>query len=453
MTFNNTKEVITKTACNLGKSKTQLDENDYTNNIYGHQKTKGLKVTFQNIQHLLPKLDEIKYNFRKMKDWEKPHVLGMCETFLTPEKCHDKSKELEISGFTFERKDRKTSKGGGWINYFSDSIKYTRRCEFESENIESMWFELFPKHCKSFLLSFIYRPPNSMTSWYDFFENEIEKAYSYNNHIVLTGDFNIDFLQPLHKKWDCILSVYNIFQLVNEPTRVTKNRVTLIDHIYSTNPEEITDVNVPAYCPGDHYPVSFTIKKPIFKTSVDKHVTIKYRNFTKFNKEKFIEDLKAKNFNEILYFDNPDHALDAWYSKLLNVLNKHAPIITKRVKKKSQPKWLNQDINQLRAIRDFYHKKRDFENYKLFKNKLTAQINKCKTDYFSKAVQSNSKTSEIWKHLKDLNAESKCPITSVTFQGSDVNEPKKVCEHFNEHFGTVAESVILTPNQISNPQS
>ncbi|CAC5395378.1 unnamed protein product [Mytilus coruscus] len=204
------------------------------------------------------------------------------------------------------------------------------------------------------------KPPNSMISWYDFFENEIEKAYSYNNHIVLTGDFNIYFLQPLHKKWDCILSVYNIFQLVNESTRVTKNSVTLIDHIYSTNPEEITDVNVPAYCPGDHYPVSFTIKKPTFKTSVDKHVTIKYRNFTKFNKEKFIEDFKAKHFNEILYFDNPDHALNAWYSKLLNVLNKHAPIITKRVKKKSQPKWLNQDINQLRARRDFYHKKRDF---------------------------------------------------------------------------------------------
>ncbi|CAC5401832.1 unnamed protein product [Mytilus coruscus] len=298
MTFNNTKEVITETACNLEKSKTQLDDNDYTNNIYGHQKTKGLKTTFQNIQHLLPKLDEIKYNFTKMKDWEKPHVLGMCETFLTPEK----SKELDISGFTFERKDRKTSKGGAY-----------------------------------------------------------------------------------------------------------------------------------------------------FQTSVDKHVTIKYRNFTKFNQEKFIEDLKAKNFKEILYFDNPDHALDAWYSKLLNVLNKHAPIITKRVKIKSQPKWLNQDINQLRAKRDFYHKKKDFENYKLFRNKLSAQINKCKTDYFSKAVLSNSKTSEIWKHLKDLNAVSKCPITNVTFQGSDVNEPGKVCEHFNEHFGTVAESII--PNPKSNFES
>ncbi|CAC5368829.1 unnamed protein product [Mytilus coruscus] len=198
-----------------------------------------------------------------------------------------------------------------------------------------MWFEIFPRHFKSFLISFIYRPLNSNTSWYNFFENEVEKAYSYNDHIVLAGDFNIDFLQPLHKKWECILSVYNIFQLVNyEPTRVTKNSVTLIDHLYSTNPEEITHVNVPAYCPGDHYPVSFTIKKPAFKTSIiDKHVTIKYRSFNKFNQEKYIEDLKAKKFNEILHFDDPDHALDEWYSKLLNDLNKNAPVITRRVKK------------------------------------------------------------------------------------------------------------------------
>ncbi|CAC5364378.1 unnamed protein product [Mytilus coruscus] len=95
-----------------------------------------------------------------------------------------------------------------------------------------------------------------------------------------------------------------------------KNSFTLIDHLYSTNSEEITDVKVPAYCPGDHY----------------------------------------------------------------------------------------------------------------------------------SAVQSISKTSEIWKHLKDLDAES-----SVTFQGSEVNEPGKVCEHFNEHFGTVAESII--PNHKSNFKS
>lgn len=85
---------------------------------------------------------------------------------------------------------------------------------------------------------------------------------------------------------------------------------------------------------------------------------MKYRHFTKFNHEKFIEDLKTKHFNEILLFDNPDLAFDAWYSKLINVLKKHAPILKKRVKKKFQSKWLNQDINQLCAKRNFYHKKK-----------------------------------------------------------------------------------------------
>jgi hypothetical protein len=46
----------------------------------------GLKITCQNIQHVLPKLDEIKYNIGNMKDEFKPHILGMCETFLNEEK-------------------------------------------------------------------------------------------------------------------------------------------------------------------------------------------------------------------------------------------------------------------------------------------------------------------------------------------------------------------------------
>ena len=63
-------------------------------NIYGYTDSKGLKITCQNIQHVLPKLDEIKYNIGNMKDEFKPHILGMCETFLNEEKCKKNSREL-----------------------------------------------------------------------------------------------------------------------------------------------------------------------------------------------------------------------------------------------------------------------------------------------------------------------------------------------------------------------
>jgi hypothetical protein len=123
-------------------------------NIYGYTDSKGLKITCQNIQHVLPKLDEIKYNIGNMKDKFKPHILGMCETFLNEEKCKMNSRELDLDNFTYNRKDRTNKNGGGWIVYFHDYVKYERRVELESENTESMWFEIFPKTSKVLFIVF-----------------------------------------------------------------------------------------------------------------------------------------------------------------------------------------------------------------------------------------------------------------------------------------------------------
>jgi hypothetical protein len=53
---------------------------------YGY--TEDLKIICQNIQHIQPKLDEIKYNIGNMKDEFKPHILGMCESFWKYFKPH-----------------------------------------------------------------------------------------------------------------------------------------------------------------------------------------------------------------------------------------------------------------------------------------------------------------------------------------------------------------------------
>ena len=41
-----------------------------------------------------------------------------------------------------------------------------------------------------------------------------------------------------------------------------------------------------------------------------------------------------------------------WYDILLNRLNQHAPVKTKRVKTKRMPPWYNPDIAQARRYRD-----------------------------------------------------------------------------------------------------
>jgi hypothetical protein len=49
-----------------------------------------------------------------MRDEFKPHILGMCETFLNEEKCKINSPELDLDNFTYNRKDRTNNNNVSW---------------------------------------------------------------------------------------------------------------------------------------------------------------------------------------------------------------------------------------------------------------------------------------------------------------------------------------------------
>ena len=77
---------------------------------------------------------------------------------------------LQMEGFSFERKDRaalrqgalNTKRGGGVVVYIADHIKYKRRNDLESSEIESIWLEINLKKHKIFS---VYRPPSSHVQW------------------------------------------------------------------------------------------------------------------------------------------------------------------------------------------------------------------------------------------------------------------------------------------------
>lgn len=127
-------------------------------------------------------------------------------------------------------------------------------------NTESVLFEIFPKHQTSFLLCFIYRPPNNIASWYQHFGEELTNALTKHEYVRITGDVNIDYLKTLPSNVETIWSIFGLDQLVHDPTRVTSKSVTLKDHIYASRPKDVMQVRVSTYCPVDHYPVSCPVK-------------------------------------------------------------------------------------------------------------------------------------------------------------------------------------------------
>ena len=101
-------------------------------------RTQGLHVANVNICHIKPKLDEIKL---LLSSSTKVDILGLCETFLDDKPDDD---TLRIQGFSFERKDRSLLKqgtlhtkrgGGGVVVYIADHIKYKRRSDLETSEL------------------------------------------------------------------------------------------------------------------------------------------------------------------------------------------------------------------------------------------------------------------------------------------------------------------------------
>ena len=74
------------------------------------------------------------------------------------------------------------------------------------------------------------------------------------------GDFNIDLIPCTNNKWSNLLQLFDLSQLVLEPTRVTESSATLIDHVYSSCPENITSCFVSKLSASDYFPICFTRK-------------------------------------------------------------------------------------------------------------------------------------------------------------------------------------------------
>ena len=89
------------------------------------------------------------------------------------------------------------------------------------------------------------------------------------------GDINIDFQVCSNNKWLHLIQIFDLTQMNTDYTRTT---ATIIDHIYSSNPENIVECFVPSYAIIDHFPVCIT-RKINHKIDKTEHMTTSYKLF------------------------------------------------------------------------------------------------------------------------------------------------------------------------------
>ena len=223
---------------------------------------------------------------------------------------------------------------------------------------------------------------------------------------------------------------------------VTENKGTLIDHVYTNRPECITEVNVPTIAMSDHYPVCIT-RSSKHTPNKNSHIIIEYRDYKQFNENAFLLELSTANFDKLLECNDPNIVLEGIYNLLNPMLDKHAKVKIKRAKQQNSPKWMNSEINEARHNRDYYHKKKDMENDRKWRNIVTELIRKAKVEYYRDSITQNKCTSDIWKQLKEMTTTkvNNFTINNMTHNGVTYQNQEEIANMYNAYISNLSETL------------
>ena len=143
--------------------------------------------------------------------------------------------------------------GGGVLMYISENLAFQHRTELQINSYEHLWADIRINN-NIFAINALYRPPNESAENHQHFlnaaENILQQLSSYEKaeYKLLSGDLNygncyckVPILnpKPLDSKAPDLFSSYGFNQLIDIPTRLTENTVSLISLIYVNNPDQV----------------------------------------------------------------------------------------------------------------------------------------------------------------------------------------------------------------------
>ena len=143
-----------------------------------------------------------------------------------------------------------------------------------------------------------------------------------NKETILLGDMNADYLQQSKdKNIKRIISTNDLKQVIEKPTRVTKDSSTLIDIIATSHEQNILKTITYANSISDHYLVGMIMKKNNRKF---KSRTIYTRNYAKYNEANYKSDLRNIDSKNVMQESDVYFQMDTFKSLLKSIIDKHA---------------------------------------------------------------------------------------------------------------------------------
>ena len=409
---------------------------------------KGLHFLHLNVRSILPKMSEVRYLAKEST----AAVLGFSETWVDDTVTDS---EMNIDGYTLYRKDR-CRNGGGVCCYVRNDLSSTRRKDMESNNLETIWIQISLPKTKPILVGTGYRPPKQ-SDFFDHLEDCLLNCDRLgDSECYFLGDMNVNVLPGVRNKGGLFKSLsewqsmFDFFQLITEPTRLSGNSTSLLDHVFVSHTERVAHSGVVDIGISDHSLVFCTRK--IVRGFNKGHKTIQIRSLKNYSNDNLVNEINSTDWTELYNCTDVNSALTFFNNTFVSILDRVAPIKQIRIKQNSEP-WITSEIIEKIRDRDNLlftfrkHKKSDiYSNFCKLRNEVQNLVKSAKRDYISSQIDLNkNKPKQLWNTLKQLGYSHKIKQNvniGVTIDNEVVSDGLLVANAFNKFYTTVADDLV-----------
>lgn len=320
----------------------------------------NINVLFTNVNSLTAesgqRFSELK--FRLVED--SIHIAGLCESGGNLD-----LNQLNIDGYYKLDSTVYKKSGRGLIFYVKNSLTFKRRPDLESD--DCMWIQIYNNHMSS-LIGLFYRSPSqnaeARNTYFSNFDSIIDKVLSVRTDLVLLGgDFNarskfwwsddVDSTEG-HILYD-IGNKHSLYQLIDQPTRVTANSRSCLDLIFCNSLGHILSTDVtPPISFSDHSVTQLKLDLQCEAVNVP-HVKRIWK-YSLVNYDILNEAVRLADWHNILYKDSVDEICSSFTETLTSIFESHIPHSDRVFRTKDMP-WFTPNIRKaINRRTKLYHK-------------------------------------------------------------------------------------------------
>ena len=371
--------------------------------------------------------------------------LAISETKLDESFPHS---QFHVQDYVLHRRDF-TASSGGLLVYIRADLPHRRLVNIEghTDGIECLCIEITIGKAKTVLTCLYKHPKVKHEIFANYFTNISDELLKSYDDFVFLGDLNCCPTKSNTVKGIC--DTYGLTNLIKDPTCHKGPSPTLLDVILVNNPRKYSGVfNVPCELSDVHNIIGAATRR--FAPLLKPH-TVYYRSYKNFNDEYFLNDISMSPFHVADIFDDVDVA---WFTSALitNVIDNHAPVRSKTLKKQSVP-YMNGALRKAIYARNMARNKfKKFGNSywelnRKHRNNVVAIRKRSLSNYFAKNCTKHDKS--FWNTISPFISDKKSRNGgNIILQDGDkiVADEISVSELFNEYFSSIASEIGFNEN-------